>query len=131
VSKDAAWARAASRLCSRTSSLSLLLCHPNSEATCLVVIDEVDTGLFERCLNFQESRNISRKGPLLAFNAPNGCNANLSRLGNVLLAPAEKRPGCPELCHLKHAPGELFDSSSLTRLLFFISYVLSKLATMG
>jgi hypothetical protein len=37
------------------SSLSLALCHPNSEATRLVVIDEMDSGLFERRLNFQES----------------------------------------------------------------------------
>jgi len=39
----------------------------------------------------------------LAFNTPNGCNAKFSRLGNILLAPAEKGTGCTELRHLKHA----------------------------
>ena len=37
------------------SSLSLLLCHPKAEAARLVVIDELDSGLFERCLNFEQS----------------------------------------------------------------------------
>jgi hypothetical protein len=30
------------------------------------------------------------------------CNADLGRLGNMLLAPAEERAGCTELCDLKH-----------------------------
>jgi hypothetical protein len=37
------------------SSLSLFLCHPKAEAARLVVIDELDSGLFERRLNFEQS----------------------------------------------------------------------------
>ena len=74
-----------------------------------VIIDELDSGVFECLLNFDQSRNVARERSFLAFNTPNGCNANFSRFGNILLAPAEKRPGCTELCHLKHALGELFD----------------------
>src|SRR5262249_61762020 len=58
---------------------------------------------------------------------PNGCNANLSRPGNILLAPAKERAGCTELCHLKHFQGGLFDSSHLTNVLFFIASLLVKL----
>jgi hypothetical protein len=93
-----------------TSSLSFLLCHPNAEAAQLVIVDELDSGVFECRLNFDQSWNVARERPFLAFNTPNGCNANFSRLGNILLAPAEKRTGCTELCHLKHALGKLFDS---------------------
>jgi hypothetical protein len=39
----------------QSSSLSLPLCHPNSEATCLVVIDEVNSSVLERRLNFEQS----------------------------------------------------------------------------
>jgi len=38
-----------------TSSLSFLLCHPNAEATQLVIIDELDSGVFECRLNFDQS----------------------------------------------------------------------------
>jgi hypothetical protein len=37
------------------SSLSLLLCQPKSEAAHLVIIDELNPSLFERCLNFEQS----------------------------------------------------------------------------
>ena len=64
----------------------------------------------------------------MTFNAPNGCNANFGRLGNILLAPAEKRPGCTELCHLKHAPLRIIRfmvlDKRLTELLYFISEML-------
>jgi len=30
-----------------TSSLSFLLCHPNAEAAQLVIVDELDSGVFE------------------------------------------------------------------------------------
>jgi len=38
----------------QASALSLPLCHPNSEAAGLVVIEEMDSGLFERRLNPQQ-----------------------------------------------------------------------------
>ena len=34
------------------SSLSFLLCHPNAEPTQIVIIDELDSGVFECRLNF-------------------------------------------------------------------------------
>jgi hypothetical protein len=37
------------------SSLSFLFCHPKPETARLVLIDELNAGLFERCLNFQQS----------------------------------------------------------------------------
>jgi hypothetical protein len=92
------------------SSLSFLFCHPKPETARLVLINELNAGLFERCLNFQQSRNIAHKWSFLALNTPNGCNTNLSRMCNILLAPAEKRPGGTELCDLEHGLGELFDS---------------------
>ena len=47
----------------------------------------------------------------MAFNTPNGCNTNFSRACKVLLAPAEERSRCTELCDLKHG---------LTRIIRFI-----------
>ena len=38
-----------------TSSLSFLLCHPNAEAAQLVIVDELDSGVFECRLNFDQS----------------------------------------------------------------------------
>ena len=38
-----------------TSSLSCLLCHPNAEAAQLVIVDELDSGVFECRLNFDQS----------------------------------------------------------------------------
>jgi Transposase C of IS166 homeodomain len=38
-----------------TSSFSFLLCHPNAEAAQLVIVDELDTGVFECRLNFDQS----------------------------------------------------------------------------
>ena len=38
-----------------TSSLSCLLCHPNAEAAQLVIVDELDSGVFECGLNFDQS----------------------------------------------------------------------------
>jgi hypothetical protein len=35
----------------RVSSLSLLLCHPKAETARRVIIDELNSGLFERCLD--------------------------------------------------------------------------------
>jgi len=37
------------------SSLSFLLCHPNAEAAQLVIVDELDSGVFECRLNFDQS----------------------------------------------------------------------------
>ena len=38
-----------------TSSLSCLLCHPNAEAAQLVIVDELDSSVFECGLNFDQS----------------------------------------------------------------------------
>ena len=38
-----------------TSSLSFLLCHSNAEAAQLVIVDELDSGVFECRLNFDQS----------------------------------------------------------------------------
>jgi hypothetical protein len=38
-----------------TLSLSFLLCHPNAEAAQLVIVDELDSGVFECRLNFDQS----------------------------------------------------------------------------
>jgi hypothetical protein len=46
------WRRQA-RAAQRT--LSFLLCYPNAKPACLVVIDEVNSGLLEGRLNFQQS----------------------------------------------------------------------------
>src|SRR5262249_21261645 len=110
------------------SSLSFLFCHPNAEPAELVLINELDSGLFKCRLNSDQSCNVARENPFLAFNTPNGCNANFSRPGNFLLAPAEKRPGCTELCHLKHPPGRIIRFTALdkhSRVLSFISYLIS------
>jgi hypothetical protein len=40
---------------SLTSSLSFLLCHPNTKAAQLVIVDELDSGVFECRLNFDQS----------------------------------------------------------------------------
>jgi hypothetical protein len=37
------------------SSLSFLLCHPNAEAAQLVIIDKLDSGVFECRLNLDQS----------------------------------------------------------------------------
>src|SRR2546430_14521486 len=37
------------------SSLSLLLCQAKAEAAVLIIIDELNSGLFERPLNFEQS----------------------------------------------------------------------------
>ena len=45
----------------------------------------------------------------------------------VILAPAEKRPGCTELCHLKHPPGRIIRFMALdkqSRMLSIISSLL-------
>jgi hypothetical protein len=52
------------------SSLSFLLCHPNAEAAQLVIIDKLDSGVFECRLNLDQSWNVARERPFLAFNAP-------------------------------------------------------------
>jgi hypothetical protein len=106
------------------SSLSFLLCHPNAKTAYRVVIDELNSSLFERCLNFDQSRDIARKEPFLAFNTADGCNANFGRLSNILLAPAEKRAGSAELRDLKHTLAELFDSGLDTPLKYAIFYVI-------
>jgi len=43
------------------SPLSLFLCHPKPEAARLVIVDELNSSLFERCLDLEQSRNIARK----------------------------------------------------------------------
>jgi hypothetical protein len=39
--------------------LSFPLCHAKAEAAQLVIIDELDSGLFERCLDPNHCRNIA------------------------------------------------------------------------
>jgi len=56
---------------SRSRSLSLPLCHPKAEAAHLVIIDELNSGLFERCLDPDQCRNIAGNWPMAFFYALN------------------------------------------------------------
>lgn len=53
------------------SSPSLCLCHPKSETALLVIIEELNSGLFERCLDADQCRNIASNWPMAFFYALN------------------------------------------------------------
>jgi hypothetical protein len=53
------------------SSLSLLLCHPKAETAHLVIINELNSGLFERCLDPDQCRNIAGNWLMTFFYALN------------------------------------------------------------
>ena len=58
----------------------------------------------------EQRRKVSCQQLFLAFDAADSCNTDLCGVRDILLAPAEERPGGTDLCDLKHARAELFDS---------------------
>jgi hypothetical protein len=53
------------------SSLSLLLCHSKAETARIVLFDELNSGLFERCLDPDHCRNIAGDWAMTFFDALN------------------------------------------------------------
>jgi hypothetical protein len=66
-------------------SLSLLLCHPKAEAAHLVIIDELNSGLLERCLNPDQCQNIAGNWPMAFFYALNRGRPDPGGLRLILL----------------------------------------------
>jgi len=84
------------------SSLSFLLCHPQPETAHLVIIDELNSGLFERCLDPDQCGNIAGNWPITFFYALNRGRPDPGGLRQVLLSPTQESPGGSDLRRFNH-----------------------------
>jgi hypothetical protein len=57
---------------------------------------------FEGPLNFYDGRKIPLNHPLPLLNPSKGRQPYFGSLGQVLLSPSQKRPGCSKLRRIKH-----------------------------
>ena len=67
-----------------------------------IVFSEVNAGLLEGFLYFDDGGEISFHNPLGLFDAPQSCQADAGPAGKLVLAPAQKRTRRSDLSRISH-----------------------------
>jgi hypothetical protein len=92
--------------------------HANS---LILILGKRYSFFFEGPLDFHDGRKIPLNNPLPLLNPSKGGQTYFGSLGQILLSPPQKCPGCSNLRRIKHA-GSVFDSFPLAKHLVMSSY---------